>query len=332
LLRDWAFNNTGDDFVTVNADKTQIEIDGVLWEKGKEKSKKINRYSYNGEIYDNVGRNVPEPITEFTQIVKIDFGGSEPISLNFIDQHSSFFMIFNSKSDNAKILGRIAGIDKIYKCVKLSSQKLKKNKGLISTYQKNIEEDKEELKQYDFLVAEETFLKEIKENIDTLKTKEQELIQLEQKVVDYNVTTELLQKVQIQLDTFPIYENIYIDKLIERAHKIGVLENLIKEYNDIQTRISSLNVKQYETLTSIEIIKSIDKLESESDKLQILEELIESYDSNNRKYNSVLLDIQKYENGLQESKTELEGYIKDLHVCPITLDIMPEECKEKIRG
>lgn len=331
LIRDWAFNNTGDDFVTVNADKTQIEIDGVLWEKGKEKSKKINRYSFNDNIYDNVGRTVPEPITEYTQIVKIDFGGSDAISLNFIDQHSSFFMIFNSKSDNAKILGRIAGINRIYKCTKTTSQRLKTKKALLLNYNVLLETEKEEFKKYDYLHNAESALQKVGNRINVVNKKEKEIKDLKIKLENFKKLSKDLLQIKLKLNTLTILESININDLETKITKLNILKSLFKEYKVLLTRLTSIDINKYNILTDNLFLKTVIFIDDKQEKLEILKERLKKYDNNKREYNSILLNLQTAENTLGDCKKELDDFVNDITICPITQLPMPEECKEKIQ-
>ena len=104
-LRDFAFNTRGEDFVTKGEKVTEIDVDEVIWQKGKGK----NQYVVPGfeDPFTKVGVNCPEEVTQVHGLREVDFGQGVVKRINFSGQFDSHFIVNESEQDSAKIVTSI---------------------------------------------------------------------------------------------------------------------------------------------------------------------------------------------------------------------------------
>jgi energy-coupling factor transporter ATP-binding protein EcfA2 len=113
-VRAWAINQDGTDFITAGEKKTSVTIDGVSWIQAKD----INRYEIGDKVWDKVGRSVPDEVRAATNMGEFEFGKDIRLCLNFSAQLDPLFVVQGNPADNAKVIGSISNIHRIYNAIR----------------------------------------------------------------------------------------------------------------------------------------------------------------------------------------------------------------------
>jgi DNA repair ATPase RecN len=100
----------GHSFVRAGSKKASVAIvlsdeHQVVWEKGKS----VNRYTLDGDRFSRVGRSVPEPVAEVLDMTPAKFGETAEKLLQFSEQGEAAFMVADTPSECARILGGVSG-------------------------------------------------------------------------------------------------------------------------------------------------------------------------------------------------------------------------------
>src|SRR3990167_1690852 len=181
VIRDLAFNATGDGFITFGKDKCSVMINDVMWERGEG----INRYRNKQGVFNNVGRNSPQEIRDDLRIDEVNWDENLTKKIQFIEQHEPIFFLSYTESLNAKILGKVSGIQRVYiatKKINDDKREINKRKTFI---EEEIEKRKSELKQYEDVDEIEGLLEELKLRIEKFINIESSLIDIKSKYQNY---------------------------------------------------------------------------------------------------------------------------------------------------
>ena len=224
LLSLWAFNGSGDSFITAGEKKCTIDIDGIKLEKGR-KGKGLNRYSYKDEVYDNVGINCPDEINNITKIKEVSFGNISK-KINFISQKKPFFIIGENKFDNAKILGHISNIHVIHGAIKIGNKKLRSTKKDLQNNEMDFEAKKTELQEYKNLKEVKVELNECNELIDEIEKLNIDIVNIEFMRDNLIEVIKDSKKIDNELDKLSGIEDIDFEELIKLNDKIDIVTEM----------------------------------------------------------------------------------------------------------
>lgn len=133
-------NISGDSFITFGEKKTEVALDNVVWIQTKTK----NEYRIGEELFEKCGRTVPEAIQNELNMGKVEFGDGVKENLNFSDQLGQIFFVQGKGSDNAKIVGSITNLHKIYNGLRDAQKDLNNEKSNLKTDTKLLEQYQEE--------------------------------------------------------------------------------------------------------------------------------------------------------------------------------------------
>ena len=117
-------NQDGSDFITVGEKQTKVSIDGVTWIQ----SDKENQYEIDGRKWDKVGRGVPDEVRQSLNMGEVEFGKDLKVALNFSGQLDPAFVVQGNPADNAKIIGSISNIHRIYNAIRNAEKDAKAQK------------------------------------------------------------------------------------------------------------------------------------------------------------------------------------------------------------
>lgn len=90
-------------FVSVRIQATDYDL---LWEKGDA----VNRYTFNGQVYDKAEKGTPDFLAPAFSPVKV---GDQPMLLQVADQFSSIFLLDQTGGTVADVLSDVARLDRI---------------------------------------------------------------------------------------------------------------------------------------------------------------------------------------------------------------------------
>lgn len=153
----WVFNNQpqGNDFIRVGASFARVTVEFasgdavVRWRS----TGSINRYVVNGETYEGFGSSVPLEVMELTGVRPVKIGDLE-FNLNLAEQLDGPFLGKSiSAGARAKVLGKLAGTEKIdYAAKQLGTDLYRRNQD-----EKRLAGEaavlKERIKEFDYLPA-----------------------------------------------------------------------------------------------------------------------------------------------------------------------------------
>lgn len=186
-LRDWAYNGSGNKFVTVGADTTRVACAlgrklKVVWEKRTGKKKNVGRYVVaDGETgekiaYEKFGRAVPPEVVDLTKIRPIVVDDLR-FNVHVAEQDEAAFLLAKSWTPTmvAKIVGRISGIDALVLANRDLNRKLTEAKGAAKRTRVRVDEFLGALEAFEGLDALEEKVKQAQGVADRLETNERRL-------------------------------------------------------------------------------------------------------------------------------------------------------------
>ena len=104
-------NTTGNKFITFGKKYSSVEL---LSAEGKliwKKQKTTASYDLNGVVMGKLGGAVPEDVAKFLRMGEVDVGDSVSFNLNFACQFDSPFLVMDSGSYVAKVLGELSNVN-----------------------------------------------------------------------------------------------------------------------------------------------------------------------------------------------------------------------------
>jgi len=220
----------GTDFITIGERVTRVSIeveDAVLVKQRTAAGTQFMIESF-GEVIDTYHKSeIPEEFLDILEINVVTKFGNFSAELNFIFQHDSYFMISDSGSSGAQVLGKIAGTDPI----DYASKKLKKESFGINNILKVKNSEKEEIEEvlldYEHLEAAreqyEALVKEVKE-LNVKREKGLKLVQLDH---DYKEPASKIENVSKELDAYKILKAV--------DYQLNLLSYEISKYSKINT-------------------------------------------------------------------------------------------------
>jgi len=167
-----AYNTAPGDFIRVGSSKAivtiTVENDDKIQKITRERSRgSINRYiitdeNGNEKVLEGFGTSVPLEVQKILNVREVDFGGIV-LRPNILEQLDGPFLGKSVSAPNrAKVLGKLAGTEKIDKANKELGTDLYRKGQEEKRIQKDLRQLEENIKEYDYLPA-------IKERIDILK-------------------------------------------------------------------------------------------------------------------------------------------------------------------
>ena len=133
-----------------NAEVT-LDIDGrkIKWVKGKS-----NSYFIDGESLHKVGRGCPDEVQDVLKMRELTFDGADSYHLNFAQQFDMPFLLDDSGSKVAKILGEITNVNVLYSANRQANSLKSAATKTLSVRQQDLERQQELLQQYMYLPKE----------------------------------------------------------------------------------------------------------------------------------------------------------------------------------
>lgn len=223
-LRDLFYHTTGSDHVTHGEENAEVIVDlgdhTVCWTKGET----VNRYeliSDNIMEWDGVGRSVPETVEQFLNIVPLNLKSTKMYP-NVQSQVDPPFIVSGRPSENAEVLSRVSGIDRIQKALQRAATALRRKK---RTYTKTIDG-----------------IQDITQSISSLGfLKNIDITALEQQLDDLEQISEMYYKIAgIKIRQESLQEQVQDIKVAKKAYEKYVEWDLEQEEKEIMEKHSKL--------------------------------------------------------------------------------------------
>lgn len=260
-IRDLCFNATGTGFITSGKKTCKVFYNNVMWHRGKG----VNKYQYEEGVLKNVGTKSPDEIRKSIRIDELNWDKNNSKRINFIEQHEPYFFLSYNDSLNAKILGKVSGIERIY----IGNRKIIKDRSEISSRIKYVEEEIK--KGYKSLIRYKNLglfakrIKEIKRMIslaDNIQKKKEEISSIYE---EYKTEKKKLKSLQMEIKEIDFDESI-LDKLQKITLNINSMkteyQELVELKKDVRFNMEELKELQ---MSESEFVKDFDSLLRKSD-------------------------------------------------------------------
>ncbi|WP_035571268.1 AAA family ATPase [Halonatronum saccharophilum] len=262
----WVLYNEprGDDFIRHGHKECHVGVElGSGYKIIRKKTPSKNRYILvepGGEehIFERIGSGVPEEILNIHRMRKVQLDNKDEISLNMDFQLEGAFLLTDTGSTRAKVLGRLINVH----LVDLAIRNTKNEKNRLGIRTKDLDE---ELKKDKKSLEEFSHLDEMKEDIDNKKELLARLKDTQSKLSDlYNCKEKLsgidgeLNSLKLTLDKLGFVEqldNIY-NTLTQKHKRLLEGEELLKN----KTELTADYKKNDELLSKLEGIEEGNKL------------------------------------------------------------------------
>ena len=203
--------------------------DGVnlLWEKGDS----INRYIFNGQVYADVGRGMPDFLESRFALVKI---GDEKESIQVADQFNPIFILNESGTVAADVLSDVAKLNQINVAMRLVEKDRKEANATRKVREKDVGDLKVALAHYDGL-------NDVVERVAGLEAADQQIeftrVKVEQLESFIDILTTTIHRAK-SLEKVNLINIPDINPLFSSASKFATLENFII---DFKARLDAVN-------------------------------------------------------------------------------------------
>lgn len=283
-----------------------VEVDGHTIKRVK--STKSNEYHIDGEVYKDMGINVPEKLYEITNIKPIKVGTDE-FSVQLAKQFDPHFLMFLTDSTKIKFLNRLSGahiLDIALKetnkdLVAIEKEKLNNENELeqVQANVNNLIEIIEPLKEV-LNVARVQYeqLEEDSKRIEALKTAKAHL--------------DVWKKQKLEFDSIQyILSKVNIEGFEKACVRLNDLRNL---YSDFITTYTKANA----VALAINKIDSLDVsgLESQKERLDNLNEICYNYNNVKFEMDSIEKQIEELDNKIDSQIIKVKLFLENTPVCP----------------
>lgn len=338
------FNRSGDGFVRHGEKHAKVSLligdKEIVWTKGSGK----NNYTVNGEVYDKVGTDVPNPILEMG-FHDVDLSRSKLRPQMGTDQFDILFLIREQGSIISEVFSALGRLDVITKAGKECSTDLKGKKSLLKTryddlsavdkrllsyngFEKvvlateSLESDKQEISELqvdiDFLLKAKKDLDEYNSTIDHLgKVKKLSVpkdfdVKALSEVKELVATSSSIKKLTHVEETLTSVTSFDLvdfseDKLISLVSKLEDIKNrYIKAHSEVSNleKVSTVEIPEDLDLSDIKKIDSLEKAKIH------LQKLLESISNEQSMIDQTVVLISQKEEELHEA-------LGDLEECPL---------------
>jgi DNA repair protein SbcC/Rad50 len=250
--------------------------DGVEVTKKRRNGKTTYQLSTIAEPFAKA--EVPEEVAAWLGIKTHRFGDFET-DLNFAYQLAPPFLISETASAGAKILGKLSGTEAVDLAIKDVAKDTHAARTARSQAEKEIEQREAELQQYEGVDDLQLLLNGLENTVQSIEIKHQRKVRLGDLQTLFRSTVAQLQAIGQRLDTLAIIPSLEEDlQDIEKAQqRYDRLLDLYGQYNQLALRIRSLEdqLEGYQTLEHAARI--MDEVDGSHQRLDTLKRLSISY-------------------------------------------------------
>lgn len=292
----YAFRRWGTPEKAITAVDIHVDDELISRKRGNIK----NEYVYQDTVYKALRSDVPDPIKEHLEV----------LSFNIQMQSGRTFLFEFSDSEVAKMINDVSGISVIDDILKESNRRLRELNAEEKLLKEMIKDKKVQKSTYKSFVKLKKNSSLLKERIEEVEGKKEELEELEADLAHYR---KLKQKKKLLPDVSGM-EDVIADLVKKQTainKKIDILDDLEESVNTLES-LDLIPQKDIDSL--IKKISNLEKknakLEELSESLELLEEDIEQIDTltSLRKKNKMILK------GLND---DLEKTKEECGMCPV---------------
>lgn len=327
----------GTDFIRIGASTARVEI--TLDNQCKiirERSKTKNRYHVvfsdgNEKTFEGFGNEVPQEVSEVHGIRKIQIDQDTAAILTISEQLEGPFLLSSTGSTRAKAIGRLVGAHIIDRAIRDSVTDLRRSSQLVERIQADLEENKEQLKEFENLGEIEKGLIQSEHLLKKTETglyKYKKLHALYENMKGNREEEEELQERMIELGQ--------LDQLEQHtAHALSMLKN----WRRVDALYDKLQSIDQELSRGKEIMNKTGAIRESTNIIEDMQEKVarlELISGHRGKLRDVIRRIHLEEEGLHHLETQSESLLQDysqtlrhVGVCPLCRsEITQEKIKE----
>lgn len=231
----WLFFNlpAGEEFRSTWGGDSRVEAlfsDGIVY---REKTNSENIYGLNGEEFKAFGRGVPEPVSAFLNVSRI----------NLLGQYDPPFMIGWTPGERGEFINRTANFEAIDRGIKVANQVLRTERSDLKSLNAELTRTEEEREKLPDLEA-------MEEDLEALEAEERNRTAAVSRMVDLRDLLHDLEKTAKGLDRYTtILSHETAITRLDGLEKRG--QDLLEEADDLEEILHEvstalLNVKKYE--------------------------------------------------------------------------------------
>lgn len=283
------------------APSTSVNVDLVInnEEISRTKSTSKNEYFFKGETYKAMGSDVPEPISDFTNIS----------SLNIQRQFDEHFLFQYPDSKVSKMINDVSGMEEIVLALEETNRRVRKGKSEEEFICELIDEKEKEIQKLTKYEIFESKIFRIKRSIKKLEKKEYKVEKLRKLLVQ----AKKIQKEKIHRNILNKiikgYHNVIeiSYQLIPKIESTERLKKAIDRYRILDNE-PKINFSKIDSKVS-DLVKKKRQLEKKINQEFNLEKKIESYKNLSNRSDELSEEIKELEKSIAILK-------KKLKVCP----------------
>ena len=283
------------------APSTSVNVDLVINDEeiSRTKSTSKNEYFFKGETYKAMGSDVPEPISDFTNIS----------SLNIQRQFDEHFLFQYPDSKVSKMINDVSGMEEIVLALEETNRRVRKGKSEEEFICELIDEKEKEIQKLTKYEIFESKIFRIKRSIKKLEKKEYKVEKLRKLLVQAKkIQKEKIHK-NILNKIIKGYHNVIeiSYQLIPKIESTERLKKAIDRYRILDNE-PKINFSKIDSKVS-DLVKKKRQLEKKINQEFNLEKKIESYKNLSNRSDELSEEIKELEKSIAILK-------KKLKVCP----------------
>ena len=201
--------------------RLQSEGFDLLWEKGDA----INRYTFNGQIYDKAERGTPEFLHPFFSPVKV---GDRQEILQVSDQFSPVFLLDQTGGAVADTLSDVARLDRINAAMRLSEKDRKEAAATRKVREKDILGLRAKLQGFSALDDVLVGVQRVTEQQDGIRGKEKSLASLDTYMGQLSILVQVIRGLST-VDGLVVPDSTALEKIASSAGQMGVFFDKVQD-------------------------------------------------------------------------------------------------------
>lgn len=256
--------------------------------------KKSNGEEYNFEAF---GRNVPTEIIDEINMFKIEFDEANNYILNIAEQLEGPFLLNEKPSLRASAIGRIVKVNLVDNAMRDTIRDRKNTQYQAKLLQNQIDNYKEQIKEYDYLeekIKLSNKLKDIRDKIENLE-------EIYKKYQNYNISLDKLNvEIKESEEILDKYKNL--DKLIDISKTCENTTNTYYFLSKLNNNYTKNKFEIKDNLNKIKLLKNIEDID------KIYQNIYHSYFSKYKVLNNYNINYKKILNSIEDNKSLYKKY------------------------
>ena len=325
----------GDDFIRRGESTATVELhldDGTIIVRRKGKG--VNQYEIirpqaEPLVYNSIGNSIPQEVWALLGMDGFLLPGEEKPSINFAEQGSPPFGVYDSGPEKARKLSSFTGLDRADAAIRLLTSEIKECQKSIQIKQREKQVRIEDIKRLANVETQWELLEKVKVNLECARA-EEESIQFLKKTLDSLVgikkeaialkgKIEQIRSLEQQSPDLRAFGSVIVllSDLRSALHKLNQCQAEISEKEKELTRLSDVHIK-FRFQEAEHLFYALAELRQLQSKIN--------------EYQDAIQKVEKYIKQLEEEEAKLKNaYVEELKkagVCPLCGQVIPDNILE----